>query len=228
MRVTSGVFRGRLLRAPRGVRPTQDRVRKSLFDVLGKDVPGRRVLDLFAGSGALGVEALSRGASFGLFVDEDAGAVRAILANLADLELIEETGKRRNGETENRETGKRRSGEAEKKIFPDSPILPFPDSGDGGVQGRRVEVWRADYRRAVQRMAREGRAFDLIALDPPYREGLLSKILQALTGAGVVAPAGLVVAEAEARLPTPEASDLALIDERVYGGTKLMFWLSQR
>lgn len=75
---------------PHGIRPTQDRVRKSLFDVLGKDVADRRVLDLFAGSGALGVEALSRGAASALFVDEDAGAVRAILANLSELGLVEE------------------------------------------------------------------------------------------------------------------------------------------
>jgi 16S rRNA (guanine966-N2)-methyltransferase len=166
---------------PRGVRPTQDRVRKSLFDVLGKDVAGRRALDLFAGSGALGVEALSRGAVSALFVDEDAGAVRAILANLADLGLME-----------------------------------------------GQEVWRADYRQAVRRIKREGRAFDLVLLDPPYREGLLPEALRALTGAGGVAPSGLVVAEAEARLPAPEVEGLALIDERVYGGTKLMFWLSQR
>ncbi|MSS73813.1 MAG: 16S rRNA (guanine(966)-N(2))-methyltransferase RsmD [Candidatus Latescibacteria bacterium] len=214
MRVTSGVFRGRLLRTPRGIRPTQDRVRKSLFDVLGKDVPGRRVLDLFAGSGALGVEALSRGAVSALFVDEDAGAVRAILDNLMDLGLAEEKAK-------------------------GSPsICPYGATRDernrlprvgpqARIEGQKadVEIWRADYRQAVRRMEREGRAFDLIVLDPPYREGLLPEVLQALTGAGVIAPAGLVVAEAEEGLPAPEADDLALIDERAYGGTKLMFWL---
>jgi 16S rRNA (guanine966-N2)-methyltransferase len=220
MRVTSGVFGGRLLRMPRGIRPTQDRVRKSLFDVLGKDVAGRRALDLFAGSGALGVEALSRGAVSALFVDEDAGAVRAILANLEELGLMEEKaeGGRRSLDTPLRGY----SGRAE-PYAPSSGCKPR-------IEGRKVdvEVWRADYLQAVRRIEREERAFDLVLLDPPYREGLLPEALRALTGARGVAPSGLVVAEAEARLPAPEVDGLTLIDERVYGGTKLMFWLSQR
>lgn len=79
MRVTGGRWAGRTLRAPRGdaVRPSSDRVRESLFAWLG-DVEGARVLDLFAGTGALGIEALSRGARSALFV-ERAAAVRSVL-----------------------------------------------------------------------------------------------------------------------------------------------------
>jgi 16S rRNA (guanine966-N2)-methyltransferase len=83
MRVVAGDFKGRRLYAPRGrgTRPTADRVREALFSILG-DVSGLRVLDLFAGSGALGIEALSRGASEAVFVDRDPRAIAAIRRNL--------------------------------------------------------------------------------------------------------------------------------------------------
>ena len=87
----SGTRRGRQLRAPSGdaTRPTSDRVREAIFDVLGSltDIEGAAVADLFAGSGAMGIEALSRGAASVVFVDRSAVAVRAVRDNLASLEL---------------------------------------------------------------------------------------------------------------------------------------------
>ncbi|HOV70162.1 MAG TPA: 16S rRNA (guanine(966)-N(2))-methyltransferase RsmD, partial [Clostridia bacterium] len=73
IRIISGVFRGRKLKTPPGdkIRPTSDRVKESLFNILQNDLGGSRVLDLFAGTGSLGLEALSRGASFAVFVDND-------------------------------------------------------------------------------------------------------------------------------------------------------------
>src|SRR5205807_2939069 len=84
VRVVAGAFKGRRLQAPAGgrTRPTSDRVREALFSILG-DVSDARVLDLYAGSGALGIEALSRGAAGATFVDSDREAVVAIRANLA-------------------------------------------------------------------------------------------------------------------------------------------------
>jgi len=86
MRVIAGQLGGRRLKAPRGrtTRPTSDRVREALFAMLA-DVRGASVLDLFAGSGALGIEALSRGAARAVFVERDAGAVRALWENLRAL-----------------------------------------------------------------------------------------------------------------------------------------------
>ncbi|MBA3329146.1 MAG: 16S rRNA (guanine(966)-N(2))-methyltransferase RsmD [Solirubrobacterales bacterium] len=86
MRIVAGRFGGRRLSAPAGdaTRPTSDRVRESLFSVLGP-LEGACVLDLFAGSGALGIEALSRGATSAVFVDRSAQAVAAIRANLGTL-----------------------------------------------------------------------------------------------------------------------------------------------
>lgn len=95
MRIVGGRLKGRALAAPpgRGTRPTSDRAREAVFNILehaafSSGLAGRRVLDLFAGSGALGFEALSRGAVFCLFVDEDAGARGAIRANAEALDLM--------------------------------------------------------------------------------------------------------------------------------------------
>jgi 16S rRNA (guanine966-N2)-methyltransferase len=87
VRVIAGQWGGRRLQAPpgRSTRPTSDRVREALFSVLGARVDGARVLDLFAGSGALGLEALSRGAREATFVDSAPSALRAVRANLEAL-----------------------------------------------------------------------------------------------------------------------------------------------
>jgi 16S rRNA (guanine966-N2)-methyltransferase len=89
VRVVAGRFGGRRLVAPPGdaTRPTSDRVREALFSVLGASVEGARVLDLYAGSGALGIEALSRGAAKAVFVDRAQPAIEAIRKNLATLEI---------------------------------------------------------------------------------------------------------------------------------------------
>ena len=88
MRVIAGSAGGVRLAVPRsGVRPTMDRVKAAIFSSLGDAIIDARVLDLFAGSGALGIEALSRGASFALFVDEDRQSVETIEKNLAKTKL---------------------------------------------------------------------------------------------------------------------------------------------
>ena len=93
MRVIGGELRGRRLVAPSGtgIRPTSDRVREAIFDILYSQggVEGAQVVDLFAGSGALGIEALSRGAASVTFVEQDPVALDAIRANLASVGLGE-------------------------------------------------------------------------------------------------------------------------------------------
>jgi 16S rRNA (guanine966-N2)-methyltransferase len=93
MRIVGGRLRGRALAAPRSqtIRPTADRLREALFNILlhayGDPVTGARVLDLFAGTGALGLEAISRGAAFALFVDDGAEARALLRENVATLGL---------------------------------------------------------------------------------------------------------------------------------------------
>ncbi len=84
MRVITGTARGRKLREPEGmdIRPTTDQVKEALFNIVQFDLEGRRVLDLFAGTGQLGVEALSRGAASCVFVDESRAALELVQENL--------------------------------------------------------------------------------------------------------------------------------------------------
>lgn len=85
MRIVAGEFKSRQLKAPTwaGLRPTSDRLRETLFNVLGPSVHGARVLDGYAGTGAIGIEALSRGAAHVTFVERDPRAARLIAENLA-------------------------------------------------------------------------------------------------------------------------------------------------
>lgn len=87
MRIIGGLARGRTLVAPPGARtrPTQDYVRESLFNIIQRDVEGARVLDLFAGTGALSLEALSRGAKSAVLIDLDRAACAAIRRNIASV-----------------------------------------------------------------------------------------------------------------------------------------------
>ena len=89
MRIIAGSAGGRKLQAPKGqnTRPTTDRVREAIFSVLGERLIDARVLDVFAGSGALGLEALSRGAAEAVFLEKDPAAQRAIAANIQAVAL---------------------------------------------------------------------------------------------------------------------------------------------
>ena len=98
MRIVSGSLRGRALAPPKNdaTRPTSDRVRESIFNILAHgaasmDLTGTRVIDLFAGTGALGLEAISRGAAFALFVEDDPGARAAIRENIENFHLTGQT-----------------------------------------------------------------------------------------------------------------------------------------
>jgi 16S rRNA (guanine(966)-N(2))-methyltransferase RsmD len=91
LRVIGGEYRGRRLRAPSGIstRPTSDRVREALFDILARHVPGATFLDAYAGSGAVGIEALSRGAAECVFVESGHGAASLLASNLASLRIAD-------------------------------------------------------------------------------------------------------------------------------------------
>jgi len=170
VRVVAGRFGGRTLVAPRGraTRPTSDRVREALFSVLAPRVAGARVLDLFAGSGALAIEALSRGASSAVLVDVSSAAVAVVRRNLLSL-------------------------------------------------GIEADVLRLPALRYLERAQSDGRQFDLVFLDPPYRQA--STLGPVLTDAlaPVLTPQATVVSESDRRASLELG--LALLDERRYGDT---------
>ena len=171
MRVIAGHFKGHRLKAPPGpaTRPTSDRVREALFSILG-DVEGLRVLDLYAGSGALGIEALSRGAAEAVFVEQSRRAAEAIRANL--------------------------------RAVGDPP----------------AEV-RAESAAAYLGRAGPERAFDLVFADPPYSSAtrIGSRLSELLTP--LLTDRSLTVTESDKRAPLELA--LPLVDERVYGDTRI-------
>ena len=87
MRILTGEFRSRLIEMPKGIRPTQQKVRKAVFDILSERVKGAAFLELFAGSGAVGIEAFSNGAEEVVFVENDRKILKALKNNLVKLEI---------------------------------------------------------------------------------------------------------------------------------------------
>lgn len=148
LRIIAGHWRGRKLPfAPvPGVRPTPDRVRETLFNWLSPSINGARCLDLFAGSGALGIEAASRGASRVVLVDNNTAVVKQLREQLALL------------------------------------------------QATQIEVVQANVDRWL---AGQAEPFDVVFLDPPFREGLLPGCMAALAAGGWLAANACIYIEAE-------------------------------
>ena len=183
MRIITGTARGCRLKTPKGeaTRPTADRIKESLFNILGRRVEAAHVLDLFAGTGALGLEALSRGAASALFVDERTSA------------LIEENARHTR-------------------------------------LSERAEIVRGDALRILTRLGAQGRAFDLIFCDPPYRRGLWEKALSSVDREGLLAPGGCMIVEnAAEETALPPLDLLRCVREEGYGKTtRLRFWVRAR
>ena len=153
VRIIGGQWRRRVLRFPDalGLRPTPDRVRETLFNWLGQDLSGLSCLDLFAGSGALGFEAISRGASRVVMVDNSPAVLAALREN--------------------------------------SRLLGVED---------RVEIVRADAVKFASSLRPDGARFDLLFLDPPYRQGWVDRLAPLVSG--LLAADGRLYVEAESGL----------------------------
>jgi 16S rRNA (guanine966-N2)-methyltransferase len=180
MRITGGIARGRSIAVPKaGVRPTQDRVRAALFNILAPHVPGRRFLDLCAGSGAVGLEAWSRGAAFLCWVEADR-RVRSVL--------------QRNVES---------------------------------ICDSRAEIVAADAVTFLKKKLVE-QGFHIIFCDPPYekleKRGILRDILDAIRAGGLLLPGGLFVMEQDAAQAVGHSEGWRLVNDRVYGQTRLLFF----
>ena len=131
MRVIAGRIGGRLLRAPRGrdtTRPTSDRVKEAIFSMLDT-VQDAQVLDLFAGTGALGIEALSRGAKRAVFVERDRAALEALSANLGALSLQASEDEVRRGEALSALRSARKHSETYDLVLIDPPYRRASDLG---------------------------------------------------------------------------------------------------
>jgi 16S rRNA (guanine966-N2)-methyltransferase len=200
VRVVAGSARGRPLRAPPGdrVRPTADRVREATFNALGSLglVEGARVLDLFAGTGALGIEALSRGADRACFVDHDARSLAVVRANLAATGLAE------------RATVVRAEALSWLAAGPGPPSWlaagPGPPGPGPELPGPGPEPDPGN----------SGASFDLALVDPPYRFDRWPELLALL-------PTTWAVAESDR--PVPEVPGWGQVRSRRYGATVTTF-----
>jgi 16S rRNA (guanine966-N2)-methyltransferase len=175
MRVIAGEFKGHQLVAPKGwkVRPTSERVREAIFSTLGPRVEDATVLDLYCGTGALAIEALSRGAARATLVDRD---TRPALGNVTRLGLTDRT------------------------------ELVRAEAGD----------WLAD-------ATAQGRAFDLVFVDAPYKlADLVARQLDTHL-AGVLAPGGRAIVESGARRPLAIGT-LERLRQRRYGAADISIY----
>lgn len=176
MRIIGGQYKSRVLAEFKGdeVRPTADRVKESLFNILSLKIPLSRVLDLFCGSGALGIECLSRGAKEAVFNDKRLESVKLLKTNLQKL----------------------------------------------GVSEEKFRISNFDYLLALE-MQKE--PFDLIFLDPPYKEEFGCFALETIAQKGLLTENGIVVYERD-RSFSGEVEGLEKYDERKYGKTYLSFF----
>lgn len=183
MRIISGSARGRRLFTPKNslIRPTSDRVKESLFNILNSLVAGYdgcRALDIFAGTGNLGIEALSRGASNAVFIDSYKESVALVIKNLRN--------------------------------------IGFAD------RGRVIE---RDAIPALMSLENREPPFQLLFIDPPYRQGLAERVLEYLAVSSLIDERSLVIVEISAGEILPEVFDtLTEFDRRVYGDTAVVFF----
>lgn len=150
MRIIAGTARSLPLKTIEGMdtRPTTDKIKETLFNILQRDVPGAYFLDLFAGSGQIGLEALSRGASYAVFIENNRKAAKCIEDNIAFTKFTEKS-----------------------KLLTTDVI-----SGLHQLEGKYT--------------------FDLIFMDPPYRQGLEAEVLRFLSRSSIVKPDSRIIVEA--------------------------------
>lgn len=179
MRIIAGVYKSRRLSVPPGpdIRPTSDKVRGAIFNALGSRmvIEGTHVLDAFCGSGALGLEALSRGAASALFIDSARKSLDCAKGNAAAL------------------------GTDDACTFLQKDVLKLGD------------------------LPAAQNPFDLVFLDPPYRQNLAPAALHALIDGGWFAPQAIIVVETETTTPLSWPPICTLLDEKTYGETKISF-----
>ena len=171
MRIISGKYKGKKLKGfnIEGTRPTMDRVKESLFGMIQNYIPNSVVLDLFAGSGALGLEAVSNGAKRCFLIDNNIDAIRTIKEN--------------------------------SQIFEE-----------------KLDIINTDYKKFLKTTEEK---FDIIFLDPPYKEKQLDTSLRIIEERGLLNENGIVICEYEIGEPH---TNLELIKEKSYGPKKIKIY----
>lgn len=177
LRIIGGSLKGRQIKAPEGAgtRPTSSKVREAVFDILSFRIAGSKFLDLYAGSGAMGIEALSRGASFSLFVESHHEAVALLKDNLARLGL------------------------------------------DGNSQ-----VLQMPAEKALRKIGEMAMGFDMVFMDPPYRDDHWDKTLTLLGEAGILERGASIILEHGTKTKPALPGWLREIKSYKYGDSSLI------
>jgi len=176
MRVIAGKFRGRLINAPSGknTRPTLDKVREALFSIIQFNVDNCVFLDLFSGSGAIGIEAISRGASKVVFNDYDNKAVSVIKDNIQSLK----------------------------------------------IDSSQYEILNNDYYKTLSILKQKEYMFDIVYLDPPYKEKINEEIIEYLIINKMLSDYCIIIIESDSSYSIKNTFELTL-KEHKYGLAKL-------
>lgn len=186
MRIIGGKAKGTKLASLKGlsIRPTLDKVRESFFNQVSPVIQDSEFLDLFAGSGAVGIEALSRGADNVVFVEPRAGARQLILKNL------------------------------EKCRF-----------GKAGQADSRWILIKSSALDAIRSLAKTGRKFDFVYVDPPFLDDLYAETLLALSGSNLLDESGQIIVEHDRKTELDGSyGKLELIKSRRLGDSRLSFF----
>lgn len=203
MRVVSGQAKGRRLKSPRtvGTRPILDRVKTALFDILSTRVEDARFLDLFAGTGGVGIEALSRGAASATFIEMNASVHKLVRENLQITGLAERA----------------------ETLHTDAFKFLQAYSVQGDRKGRPYITVDDGSARRMDRVP-----YDIVYVAPPQYKGMAARALELLDCSPLVAGTGLVIIQIFPKerdeVAAAALSRLALADERRYGSTLLMFY----
>jgi 16S rRNA (guanine966-N2)-methyltransferase len=208
VRIISGYARGLKLRAPHGqaIRPTSDRAREALFSIIGNRIRGARVLDLFAGTGAFGLEALSRGARHVTFVDNNPEALALITKNI---QLFPPNP----GPADPSQSAPKKP--QARSLLQQPVTLLHYDLEKTAFFSKHEQDDHLDL-------------FDLIFLDPPYGKGLSLQTLTNIDKNAVLKEGGLAIAEDRSEIVLPDTfSSLTIADRRRYGGTGFWFYTTQ-
>lgn len=200
MRVVAGKYKRRLLKTVPGndiTRPTSDRVKESLFNILGTSLQETVVLDLFAGSGALGIEALSRGAAHVIFVDSHSAAIASLRDNLKNIGVPS----------------------TDYTVIQMDVDKFLTDSNAAFFSARKSAV------RGSGNAEQFAASISFVFADPPYASSWYSQALQSIENSRLCNESCTLVVEMEAkREPLPDCENWSKDDERVYGKTRIEFW----
>jgi 16S rRNA (guanine966-N2)-methyltransferase len=236
MRVVSGQAKGRRLKSPRtaGTRPILDRVKTALFDILSTRVEDARFLDLFAGTGGVGIEALSRGAASATFIELNAGVLKLVRENLQITGLAEgaETLHTDAFKFLQAHAGERRlagnQGTRPQGVMNGGPTInrgptPLNLTPKAARKNRLYITPDDDSSRRMDRIP-----YDIVYVAPPQYKGMAARALELLDSSPLVADTGLVIIQIFPKerdeVAAVALSRLALVDERRYGSTLLLFY----